>query len=50
LGEGLHWNNRFVAQVTLDQGLKQTVEWYLANELWWRAVMDGSYAWVAETL
>jgi dTDP-glucose 4,6-dehydratase len=35
------------AQVKLDQGLKQTVEWYLANEPWWRAVMDGSYARVA---
>jgi dTDP-glucose 4,6-dehydratase len=38
------------AQVKLDQGLKQTVEWYLANESWWRAVMDGSYARAAETL
>jgi dTDP-glucose 4,6-dehydratase len=35
------------AQMKLDQGLKQTVEWYLANESWWRAVMDGSYAQVA---
>ncbi len=23
--------------------LRKTVEWYLANEGWWRAVMDGSY-------
>jgi dTDP-glucose 4,6-dehydratase len=38
------------AQVKLDQGLKQTVEWYLANEFWWRSVMDGSYQQAAETL
>ena len=28
---------------TLEQGLKETVDWYLANEAWWRAVLDGSY-------
>lgn len=24
-------------------GLAQTIEWYLANEGWWRAIQDGSY-------
>jgi len=24
-------------------GLAETLDWYLANEPWWRAVMDGSY-------
>ena len=24
-------------------GLAQTIDWYLANEGWWRAVQDGSY-------
>jgi dTDP-glucose 4,6-dehydratase len=28
---------------TLDTGLARTVRWYLGNEPWWRAVMDGSY-------
>ena len=28
---------------TLAEGLQQTVSWYLANEEWWRHVMDGSY-------
>ncbi len=28
---------------TLESGLAATVDWYLANEPWWRAVMDGSY-------
>jgi dTDP-glucose 4,6-dehydratase len=23
--------------------LARTVDWYLDNESWWRAVMDGSY-------
>lgn len=28
---------------TFDQGFAETLGWYLANESWWRAVMDGSY-------
>jgi dTDP-glucose 4,6-dehydratase len=28
---------------TLDVGVMQTVDWYISNESWWRAVMDGSY-------
>lgn len=28
---------------TLDSGIKQTIDWYLQYETWWRAVMDGSY-------
>ena len=31
------------AQVTLAEGLRNTFDWYLQNEWWWRAVMDGSY-------
>jgi dTDP-glucose 4,6-dehydratase len=23
--------------------LAETIAWYLANEAWWRGVMDGSY-------
>lgn len=26
-----------------ESGLRKTVTWYLENERWWRAVMDGSY-------
>ncbi len=26
--------------VTLEEGLRQTVEWYLANEAWWRPLQD----------
>jgi dTDP-glucose 4,6-dehydratase len=33
---------------TFDQGFAETLGWYLANEGWWRAVIDGSYrVWVA---
>jgi dTDP-glucose 4,6-dehydratase len=33
---------------TFDQGFAETLSWYLANEGWWRAVIDGSYRdWVA---
>jgi dTDP-glucose 4,6-dehydratase len=28
---------------SFDVGLADTVAWYLANEPWWRAVLDGSY-------
>jgi dTDP-glucose 4,6-dehydratase len=28
---------------TLDAGLQATVQWYLDNQDWWRAVLDGSY-------
>ncbi|KPK53105.1 MAG: dTDP-glucose 4,6-dehydratase [Thiotrichales bacterium SG8_50] len=27
----------------LESGLRKTVRWYLDNEIWWRAVIDGSY-------
>jgi dTDP-glucose 4,6-dehydratase len=31
-----------------ESAMRRCVEWYLANEPWWRAVMDGSYReWVA---
>jgi len=26
-----------------DSGLNKTVDWYLSNESWWRAIQDGSY-------
>ncbi|HYS69957.1 MAG TPA: dTDP-glucose 4,6-dehydratase [Gemmatimonadaceae bacterium] len=28
---------------SFETGLLKTVKWYIANEAWWRAVMDGSY-------
>jgi len=31
------------AEVSLEQGLRETFSWYLANEDWWKGVMDGSY-------
>ncbi len=33
----------FVPAENFDSGIRKTVQWYLANEAWWRAVMDGSY-------
>jgi dTDP-glucose 4,6-dehydratase len=33
----------FEPRETLRTGLARTVDWYLDNEPWWRAVMDGSY-------
>ncbi len=34
----------FVPVETFDTGLSKTVDWYLNNETWWRAILDGSYA------
>ena len=32
---------------TFESGFAKTIDWYLANESWWRSVMDGSYrAWI----
>ncbi|MDV7341705.1 dTDP-glucose 4,6-dehydratase [Terasakiella sp. A23] len=28
---------------TFETGLKQTVQWYLGNEAWWRPILEGRY-------
>ena len=33
----------FVPEETFESGIRRTVSWFLANEAWWRSVMDGSY-------
>jgi dTDP-glucose 4,6-dehydratase len=33
----------FEPSLDLDDGLRRTLDWILANESWWRHVMDGSY-------
>lgn len=30
-------------QHTITDGLRSTIEWYLANEDWWQPILDGSY-------
>lgn len=38
----------FRAATPFADGLRSTLRWYLANEHWWRAVMDGRYReWMA---
>jgi dTDP-glucose 4,6-dehydratase len=32
-----------VPQVPFEEGLRETVRWYLENEPWWRAVQSGEY-------
>ncbi|UYQ72598.1 dTDP-glucose 4,6-dehydratase [Pelagibacterium flavum] len=36
IGSELGWR----PSVTLEQGLARTVDWYLDNEIWWRALQD----------
>jgi dTDP-glucose 4,6-dehydratase len=33
----------FIPRESFEAGLRATLEWYMANERWWRAVMDGTY-------
>jgi dTDP-glucose 4,6-dehydratase len=32
-----------VPNVPFEEGLRETVRWYLRNEAWWRAVISGEY-------
>jgi dTDP-glucose 4,6-dehydratase len=31
------------AQESFESGIEKTVDWYLANEAWWRPIRDGAY-------
>ncbi len=33
----------YVPAESFETGIRKTLEWYLANDDWWRQVMDGSY-------
>jgi dTDP-glucose 4,6-dehydratase len=33
----------FRAQTALGDGLRRTIDWYLSNERWWRAIQSGAY-------
>jgi dTDP-glucose 4,6-dehydratase len=33
----------FCPRESFETGIRKTLAWYLANEPWWRGVMDGSY-------
>ncbi len=36
-------------QESFETGIRKTIAWYLQNQPWWSAVMDGSYkAWVSQ--
>ncbi len=38
----------YAPQESFETGIRKTLQWYLKNDAWWRAVMDGSYKeWVA---
>lgn len=39
----------YVPAESFETGIRKTLQWYLHNEEWWRAVMDGSYKdWVSK--
>jgi dTDP-glucose 4,6-dehydratase len=33
----------YAPQESFETGIRKTIDWYLANEAWWRGVMNGSY-------
>ena len=35
--------NSAVSKENFDTGLKKTILWFLKNEWWWQAIIDGSY-------
>jgi dTDP-glucose 4,6-dehydratase len=39
IGRELGWH----PAVAFDEGIRKTVEWYLANEPWWRRILSGEY-------
>ncbi|GAI51286.1 unnamed protein product, partial [marine sediment metagenome] len=30
--------------ISFDEGLKNTIEWYIEHEAWWRRIKSGEYA------
>ena len=42
-GEKMATELDFRPRIDFATGLRSTLQWYLENETWWRAVMDGSY-------
>ena len=33
----------YTPAVRFEQGIERTLNWYLENNQWWEAVLDGSY-------
>ena len=33
----------YCPETPFETGIGQTIDWYLAHEVWWREIMDGSY-------
>jgi dTDP-glucose 4,6-dehydratase len=33
----------FIPETDFESGLLKTLHWYLENEHWWQAILDGSY-------
>jgi dTDP-glucose 4,6-dehydratase len=33
----------WVPEETFETGLRKTVQWYLDNQSWWQAILDGRY-------
>jgi len=34
----------WMARETFESGLEKTIDWYLANEAWWRPILSGRYS------
>lgn len=48
-GEKIARKFGFRARISLEDGLRDTFDWYVQNDWWWRKVMDASYhEWIQE--
>ncbi|MBC9131451.1 dTDP-glucose 4,6-dehydratase [Frischella sp. Ac13] len=39
----IHQELNWMPEETFETGLRKTVEWFLNNQDWWQAILDGSY-------
>ncbi|MDR0531583.1 MAG: dTDP-glucose 4,6-dehydratase [Oscillospiraceae bacterium] len=39
----IHKDLGWLPKIRLEEGLRETVGWYLANQPWWKKILDGSY-------
>jgi dTDP-glucose 4,6-dehydratase len=39
----IHRDLGWSPSLTFDEGIVKTIDWYLANEVWWRRIINGTY-------
>lgn len=39
----IHNELGWLPETTFDEGIKQTIDWYLNNKNWWQNIISGEY-------